>query len=64
MVSKRRCAQLGLISACLTLFTMLTVLFFGSYEFRNGQHRIGTAAHMPHDKDSATPHINVASVAK
>ena len=63
-MSKRRFAQFGLLSACLTLFTMLTVLFFGSYEFQPGQNRVGTVAKMAHDKENATPRINVAAMTK
>jgi len=43
---------------------MLTVLFFGSYEFKPGQNRVGTVAKMAHDKENATPRINVAAMTK
>lgn len=64
MISRRRCAQFGLILACFTLFTMLTVLFFGSYEFTPSQNRVGTVAKVARDKENTTPHIDVASMAK
>ena len=44
MISQRRCAQFGLLSACFTLVIMLAILFCGSYEATPGQYRIGTIA--------------------
>ena len=64
MISQRRCAQFGLISACLTLVTMLTILFRGSYEAASGQHRFGVIANGSHDPENSAANVKVAAMGK
>jgi TRAP-type mannitol/chloroaromatic compound transport system permease small subunit len=41
MLSRRRRAQIGLLSACFAMVTMLAVLYWGSWEAVSPEHRYG-----------------------
>jgi hypothetical protein len=64
MVSQRRCAQFGLILACLTLATMLTILFFGSYGDARGERRFGTIAQRGEGNGTSSGNVKMAAVSK